>query len=341
MFSFVKTQTTVGIITGKYWLLLLLMLLYSLLYSPKDGDSFASLNAFVSYHNGVDTEHLHFESVYFTLMSIFSHSYVLWRLSVWGTATIMYIALMKHFKCDVYVAIFVWSVLGIQAFYYQRIALPVAMLFWAAILFFRYREQNKLNYLFLAIILFIGCSFFHRSMPIYMMVTVFVILLPNQKWAVLIAFILIPILISTVLSFASDYLSSASDNIQEWGKGYMDSSVVLSEANFTGTMYELIRWSPFAIMMLYCLLRYFHAPHTFSVYERFFLLFASTLYILYFVLQGLVAYSFAGKMKMQSILAMTIFLVIYLSNRKYLKSSRLYFIGAVIVYLLITLPSLL
>ncbi len=333
LFSFYKLRNNPQRGMNNFAILIILMLCYSLLYSPQEGDSYTTLETYQLFQSGVDQSHLHFEPIYFFLMSLLPESYIIWRLSIWGLALLLYIFLMKRFKCNANVSLFVWSVLGIQAFYYQRISLAIAMMFSGIVLFeeFRTKKRKYMN-LFLSFILFFGSYFFHRSMPIYIIISILVLILPNKKWLVILTLLFIPLLLSTVLSFIPDILSVTSEDFQSWGEGYLDGSKVKSAANLNSMLFEFVRWAPFTMMMIFCLYKYLNKPYTFSIYEKYFLLFAVILYGLYFLLQGRVAYSFAGKMKMQSILAMTMFLVIYLKDRLCFESSKRYILFSFLVF---------
>ncbi len=341
LFSYYKIRYNPKNGENNFVLLVILMLCYSLLYSPEGGDSYITFKTYRLFQLGVDQSQLHLESVYFFLMSIFSSNYVFWRISVWGVALILYVSLMKHFKCNANVSLFVWSVLGLQAFYYQRISLAIAMMFYGIVLFEEYRstKRNFMNLSF-SIVLFISSLLFHRSMPIYIVISILILLLPNKRWSILLALLFMPVFLFILLNFIPDILSTTSDDFQSWGEGYLDASKVKGTANLNGMLFEFIRWAPFTIMMIFCLYKYLKMPHSFSIYEKYFLLFAVVLYCLYFLLQGHVAYAFAGKMKMQSILAMSMFLVIYLKDRLYLKSSKRYIFFSFLVFLTIQVYSI-
>lgn len=327
--------------SSNYAVLIILMFVFSLFYSPDAGDSYATLESFTDFKSGVDPEKLHFEIVYFALMKLFSGSYILWRFSVWGLAILIFIILMKKFRCNANVALFVWSILGLQAFYYQRISLAIGLLFISIVELLEFGE-NKKEYrrLLLFLILFCLSYFFHRSMPIYMLVSIFVLLIGNNRWTMFLGLLLIPIFLPLILDLLSLYLASSSDDIQQWGQLYLDASKQGIQSNFNGRLFEFVRWLPFALMMLCCVVKLLLHPNSMSSYERFFLLFAVVLYLLYFCLQGKVAFAFAGKMKMQSILSMTMFLILYMRKRLNNTDCKIYVLGAFLIFMIVTVKGM-
>lgn len=341
VYSFSKIKA-VKKVSHNFKLLIFLLSAFSLFYSPDNGDSFTSQFIFSDFQMGVDISELHFEPIYFMFMKFSLKSYVVWRLIVWGFSILLFYLLMKRLGCDSYISLFVWSVLGIHSFYYQRIVLGLGILFWSVISFISYLDKKSLITLILSIVLFVISYFFHRTMPIYMSLSLFVLIIItyNKSIFTIIGLIVVPFILIALLDNVHFIVHSLPTDLSMMSEIYLDSSRNIGDFNLNATIFNFIRWAPFSVMMLYCLYIYVKYPNSLSIYERYFLISSVLLYFLYFLLQGRVAFSFASKMKMQSVITMTLFLSIYLTNRIHLKSSCCYVYYAFVSFALIQLYNL-
>lgn len=320
-----------------YFVLFCVMLFYSLFYVEDIGlgDLYNSMEKYYAYLSGIDVEYLHFEPIYFTIMDIVPWGYLYWRMIVWGSAALILLILIRRMNCDIKtISFFMCYYLLPRTFYYQRVSLAFAILLFGMYYYLEWKETKKTIIIILSFI-FIGlCTIFHRSMPLYIIIMFISIYAPLNKKNWWIYIISIP-----VLSYFANHIGTAliqqSNELTEAGEGYLDASIQHAERNLNGLISEWLKWLPYTWIMLYALYDYIKRPQNFSLTEKSLLLFGSIMYIASLTLDGNTSDWFLGKMKVQSLFPMTIFLSMYFFKRKKIFACRLYLCTAIIFYMLL------
>lgn len=308
-----------------YITLFCVMVFYSLFYVKGEvGDIYTSMITYYEYFSGIDTDFLHFEPIYFKLMDLVPYGYVYWRFAVWGSAALILLFVIKKMGCNIYLAtIFMCYYCIPRSFYYQRVSLGFALLLLGLYFFLRWKETSNKKSLILSVLLFMFCTLFHRSMPLYIIIMFISIYIPINKRNWLIYLILLPILLYSIDALANAFLSQ-SEELYDAGINYMDSTARHAERNFNGKLFEFIKWGPYAAITFYALYDYIKHPKQFTLTEKSLLLFGAIMYTASIVLTNKTSDMFLGKMMVQSTFPMTLFLTLYFKNRRHTTACRLF-----------------
>lgn len=187
-------------------------------------DYYSYERRFEEFLMGYEQDYL--EQFYMYLMSLSQGNYLIWRLFVWGGASLFIILTCRRLKISSYYfgAIFL-SLTLVHAYYYLRNSLAFALFFWGLSFFYVTNNKRILSYI-------VGISgvffslFLHKSMPFYLFVTLICFMLPFNKRIIRISLCCFPILYVFVSVFVSIFLNLDIFNdsiIQERGMEYVES----------------------------------------------------------------------------------------------------------------------
>lgn len=318
-----------------YIVLFCVMTFYSLFYVKGEvGDVYTSMMNYYNYFNGVDTELLHFEPVYFKLMDLVPYGYLYWRFVVWGSAALIFLLVIKKMGCNIQLAtIFMCYYCIPRAFYYQRVSLGIALMFLGLYFFLRWKETSNKKSLFISFLLFMFCTLFHRSMPLYLTLLFISIYIPINKRNWLLYLILLPVLVYSIDTLANIFLAQSKE-LYDAGINYMDNTAQYTERNIGGLIYEFIKWAPYAVIIFYSFYNYIKYPKQFTLTEKSLLLFGTIMYTSSILLKDRTSDMFLGKMLVQSTFPITIFLTLYFKDKRHTFASRIYMIAITVTYLL-------
>ena len=317
-----------------YITLFCVMVFYSLFYVKGEvGDVYTSMFSYYEYFRGTDTELLHFEPIYFKLMDLVPYGYVYWRFAVWGSAALILLIVIKKMGCNIQLAtIFMCYYCIPLAFYYQRVSLGFALLLLGLWYFLRWKETSNKKSFILSVLLFMFCTLFHRSMPLYITIMFVSIYIPINKRNWLIYLIILPILVYSIDLLANAFLSQ-SEELYNAGINYMDSTARHAEKNFNGKIFEYIKWGPYAAFIIYAFYNYIKSPKQFTLSEKTLLLFGTIMYTSSIILTSKTSDMFLGKMMVQSTFPMTLFLALYFKDRRHTIACRLFVTAITVSYL--------
>lgn len=135
------------------------------------------------------------EPFYSWLIINVTHSYLSWRFVVWGLATFLVTLTFKRLNVDKNVAFFLFIAIPLyQTFFILRQSLAFAViLFGLSILYVPLSKRKYLNFC-LAFGVICGSYFFHKSMPLYIALSMAVLIVPFTKRNILISVLLFPVL---------------------------------------------------------------------------------------------------------------------------------------------------
>lgn len=229
------------IICNDYFMLSVGLILYSVFaFAEKD---------FYGYHELFDMmkkvgEPIHVERVYFYLTTFISDYYV-WRLLVWGIATYWLFLSLKRLEIDSETAGLI-----LPAFIYYQFALTRGSLGFAILLFsivLLFDESTKRRNVFVAAIGFIVSFFFHKSIPMFILVLPIAYWLPFKKKYFIFSLIVFPFLYKFVPSFLMFLLSNLAlpQETVKFGLLYLAQENV--SYNVNGIIRLIWSWSGFLL----------------------------------------------------------------------------------------------
>lgn len=253
--------------------------LFSIYYRPLDGDFWSSLEEF---NERGDLYKEHMEPVFVWLRDVLNYDYILWRYIVWGTASFFICLIFKKIKIEPSLATAVFLAIAlIPCFYYLRNSLGFSVLYYALSLYTMSYKKFK-NIVALLVLIFLSW-FLHRSMPIYIMLSLAALWLPLKKQFLIVSFILFPVLYASIVFFAQEFLMLAilSD---DGGEKYVEATNELN-VNLMGYIFMIIGYIPYVYIMYKFCASYSVQPKTSLLYVQktffyitFFLLYLSFLF---------------------------------------------------------------
>lgn len=180
-----------------------------------NGDFWGYQSLVSDYYRGIGGFHL--EKVYEYIIELTVHNYLLFRIVVWGGATLLFYCITKIYKVNALQALFVTFLLYTTQYTYARATLAMAVYFLGYSMFSKYQVNHNTRGIILGIIIMVASQFFHNSMVVMVFLTVFYYIPINKRT-------LFPILIGlTVLGiFLDQFVFSFMDNLRGFGSSNLN-----------------------------------------------------------------------------------------------------------------------
>lgn len=123
------------------------------------------------------SERFGLEDFYGYLINFTHHNYLLFRIVVWGGALLLVVFIAKLYDASIYGVIYFLFALYMSTFDYSRASLGMAVYFMGLSVF-----TNKTNVILklLGLVVIVSSYFFHRSMAILIVLTVFIYIPINR-----------------------------------------------------------------------------------------------------------------------------------------------------------------
>ena len=117
------------------------------------------------------SERFGLEDFYGYLINFTHHNYLLFRIVVWGGALLLVVFIAKLYDASIYGVIYFLFALYMSTFDYSRASLGMAVYFMGLSVF-----TNKTNVILklLGLVVIVSSYFFHRSIAILIVLTVFI-----------------------------------------------------------------------------------------------------------------------------------------------------------------------
>lgn len=191
------------------------------------------------------------EDFYYWLIDILPKDYSLWRLTVWGTATIVYALIIKRLELSIKFAALMFCLMLLFYFSALRNSLGYVVLY-LSITYIIFPHNNKVLWILIGILGIVVSYFLHKSMFMYILLILFA-LLPLGKKCYVTSFIAFPIIYPLVYYYASLILVEAIANTDtiESGIRYLDSDFIDRGLNILGYLKTIIWRFPVLILMIY------------------------------------------------------------------------------------------
>lgn len=197
--------------TGWFYLLVAVFAVTSFF----NGDFFGYQALVSSYYHGIEGFHL--EKIYEYIIELTGQNYLLFRVVVWGGATILFYYITKIYKVNALQALFVMFLLYTIQYTYARATLAMAVYFLGFSIFSKYQAKHNAIGIILGIIIIVASLLFHNSMAVMIILTIFYFIPINKRT-------LYPIII--VLAFFSifmdQFISTFIDNLLGLGSSSLD-----------------------------------------------------------------------------------------------------------------------
>ena len=202
VFIFINIVMFVGILIkrkkeqyGIYWSLIVLFCLFSIW----EWDYFMLANAF--YKGFKD-----FRDILYPYLTYVSFgSYIILRLWIWGTATLLVYLTGKRFHVNTNILFFVFTTFFLLTFSYARASLGMALYFYG-LSFFIIKDKNGIIRLIIIAICFFLSYCAHRSLLILIAISPFCLFKPTKRSLVLIL-IFIPIFIIVIKTILAQIMN--------------------------------------------------------------------------------------------------------------------------------------
>ena len=169
-------------------------------------------------------ERVHIEQLYFWLINILPESYSLWRAVVWGSAIIIWIKLNKRLGFQSQYAGIVITLILLAYFPNMRQSLGFAIMFYSiSFIFIQYRNSKIISLLLCLLGLSI-CPMLHKSMLMYVFLTIFAFL-PFSRKTIRITLLIFPLLYGVTSVLATHLLMNSGlfdETTQNFGNMYLE-----------------------------------------------------------------------------------------------------------------------
>ena len=198
---------------------------------------------------------VHVEPFYFWLCKILPNDYYLWRLMIWGSATIFLIKTFKRINTNPQFALLIFTLILMMYFHNPRQTLGYTVLYYGITLLFYHKENKQTKpYNMLIGLIWVSLSFFlHKSMFIFILLMAFS-LIPLGKKLLILSLIAFPIVYKSI-TYISSYIllnSFANETSQESGTGYLESDFRI-DINTNGILRLIIERLPIFLLMFYAI----------------------------------------------------------------------------------------
>lgn len=169
------------------------MLLYSVL-GFLEWDTYHYYSAYNLIRGG--EYNVNMERVYIWLIEIMPNSYILFRFIVWGLASLLMVLSFKRLKLNAATLAMTVPIMFLSELTNTRGSLGLALMVFCSIVFIQSLEQKKIFLVILAVLGIIASNSLHRSMFIFITITIIAYLIPFNKRLFIISLIAFPFLYS-------------------------------------------------------------------------------------------------------------------------------------------------
>lgn len=201
-----------------------------------------------------------FESFYEWVIQITHKNYLLFRVVVWGLATIFLCKTTKNFGVNLYMALLFLFIIYIDYFDYSRAALGISCYMCGFSLLVLDKKLNLRK--ILALTLIVGSFFFHRSMLVLIVLTVFIVV-PINKRTIILFFVtlffafaafkgLFVDVLNDVMTFEDEGMASRAILY-----GTVERESLVGNASFLGTITSTWKWIIILVNFIIVSLAYF------------------------------------------------------------------------------------
>lgn len=302
----------------------LFITLFSVYYRPIGGDFWFSYEEF---QKGDSLQIEHMENIYVWLKKNLNYNYLLWRLIVWGSASIFIVTSFKKIKIDSSLAIVVFLTFAlVQCFYYLRNSLAFSILYFGVVLYTtRTKRNNLLSWTIIIFIIAISW-YFHKSMPLYIILSIIAMFIPLRKGYILGSIIIFPLLYYGVYGISESFLSS-DIWMTDYGLRYLEAENSLY-INWRGYVMLMIKYIPYIYISIVYLKSFTRSEKT---QKTFFLITYMLIYLSFlFMYQG--SNHLSSRLYNTAMLPFSFFIASYIKEHKKERNTKVFIYITIMVY---------
>lgn len=323
-----------------YVFFVILILLFSLLYRPADGDFWHYLDI---YNLGAEYEYGHMEGFYYWLLAHIPNNYFLWRIAIWLPSAIIITFIFKSMKIPSnYATLFFLMFALLPSYYYTRNVLALSVMYLGIVCFCMLdKSRNKPINIILFGCLMIASWILHKSMPMYILFALLSIILPLDKRTPIIALIIFPLMYGGVMNITNSILSIEdmwlNDSI---GDNYLEGTYTFS-LNWKGIVSLIFSYIPIFYFYIIAFKNPLHKDIPEFKYYKVFLMLSSIIFYVSFLFYGQGSTAIQNRLYKSSMLPFTFVVCIYLKYKIQTKQSKtflylmsIYYLWVIIIHLI-------
>lgn len=238
------------------------------------------------------SEAIHVEDFYYWLIKVLPHNYYIWRLVVWGSATILMIAAFKRFDLNSRAVGFVFPLILLQQFTITRGCLGIALFLYSLSFIIKPSGHKILSYT-CGILGCILSVFLHRSLPLFIIMALLA-LIPLNKTLILLSVIVFPIIRGAIMPYVFDIIGSSffSDETAAFAQNYLQAE--RSVANFNGLIRAALEYLPRFLIFIFLIKEYFYKKQYIDKSVKFLLKYSYSLFYIALLFWGQATSSFVA-----------------------------------------------
>lgn len=190
------------------------------------------------------------EIFYNWLILELNKNYLLFRICVWGSASVLYLLTIRRLGVNLNHCLFVMVVCFIMTFSYARATLAMALMFYGISLFLKPYNKFKLVWRSIGLVAIICSTFFHRSMTTMIIIVALAYFIPLNKKITTILLCCFPVIVVLMRIFLSDYILFYLDDEVMTRKltGYMEAD--RGTANWKGMIQQFFQYSTYYLPLI-------------------------------------------------------------------------------------------
>lgn len=190
------------------------------------------------------------ENFYFWLVNVLPKSFLLWRMAIWGTASIFMIWSAKLLNLNSNVFWLMVPLLFLNQLHVTRGCLGIALMVFSSIVFIQAQEKGNYLVCLIAILGIYASSFLHKSMIIFIVLLLIAYVIPMNKKTFVSLLILFPVLYFLALKVFVNF--SFLENLNE-EQAYLITkyqSSTKKEANIFGILSNVFEKGSLILLLL-------------------------------------------------------------------------------------------
>lgn len=269
-----------------YVFFVVFILLFSLFFRPEGGDFWGYYKLHLQ---GVSVRDKHMEDFYYWVMAIVPDNYLLWRVCIWLPAAIIIAVSLRLLRIPPSIATTFFMMFALtRSYYYTRNVLALSVLYLALTFFVqRVRLFRKTLNIILCIGLMFASWYFHKSMPMYILIGLIALILPFDRKYLIASMIAFPLLYSVAYFIASSFLNIEGIwMVADSGVNYLEGDNT-SARNWKGMISLIVDYIP--VLYFYIVAFWRALPRNYPDY------YAYKVFLLYSFIVVYVSFLFVGQ----------------------------------------------
>lgn len=247
-----SNNVCVSITRTKYTWPILLLALYGV-FAYAEADTYHLEEGYEYMYRTHDI--IQVEPFYFWLIQTLPNNYILFRMVVWGSASILIYLSARRMNLNPETFGLFLAINFLPQFAQTRGTIGFALLMLALI--YVSQSRKKIN-IIIGVLMIFATYFLHKSIPMFILFIPLAISLPLTKKVIIISLIAFPFFYGMV-SYASEYvlgLSYMSEITVEKGFSYLERESTVDEYSVIGNIFNVLQYSSILCLFI-CLVKFY------------------------------------------------------------------------------------